>query len=68
MKRAAYHHATPFVLQGRGPELSNDCTNGKLLDAAGLKIYQTIMRSLQYQAQVTRYDIAYTVNQLSGAL
>lgn len=52
---------------GSGSELSNDCEKGDLLDAVDIKLYQTIVGSAQYLAQVTRYDITYTVNQLSRA-
>lgn len=50
-----------------GSDLSIDSTDDTFLDAAGLEMYQTIVESLLYLGQVTRYDIAYTVKQLSRA-
>ena len=54
--------SNPVSTPGSGPELSNNCEEGDVLDATDIKLYQTIVESAQYLAQVTRYDIAYTVN------
>ena len=45
-----------------GPEISIEQPEEKLLDAAGAVLYQQIVESLQYLAQVTRLDICYAVN------
>lgn len=47
-----------------GSELSNDCTGAKFLDAAGLQKYQIIVEPPEHLAQVARYDIAITFDQL----
>ena len=52
---------------GYGPELSEEQPKVKLLGAQGVKLYQAIMGSVLYLAQVTRYDICYAVNQLTRA-
>ncbi len=52
---------------GYGPELSEEQPEEKLLGSQGVKLYQAIVGSVLYLAQVTRYDICYAVNQLTRA-
>lgn len=52
---------------GYGPELSNEHQEDKRLGAREIKLYQTIVRSLLYLAQVIRYRICCAVNQLARA-
>ena len=47
---------------GSGPDISTEQPEEKILDAAGAILYQKIVESLQYLAQVTRLDICYNVN------
>ena len=52
---------------GYGPELSEEEPEETLLGAQDVKLYQAIVGSVVYLAQVTRYDICYAVNQLTRA-
>lgn len=45
---------------GKGPELSLEHPEEKLLDAAEEQRYQVITGSLMHLAQVIRYDVLYT--------
>ena len=49
----------PVHTPGYGLELSNKQLKEKLLSATGVKLYQAIVDSALYLAQVTRYDICY---------
>ena len=51
-----------------GPELSLDQPEENLLDKEGKRRYQSITGAAMYLAQVCRYDILYTVNQLARAI
>ena len=67
LERYGMSTCNPVSTPGTGSELSTNYGEADLLDEAGVKLYQTIVGSVQYLAQVTRYDISYTVNQLSRA-
>ena len=53
---------------GVGPEISLDQPAERLLDEQGKQRYQSIADALMYLAQISRYDILYTVNQLARAM
>ena len=51
-----------------GPELSLDQPEENLLNEEGKRRYQSVMGAAMYLAEVCRYDILYTVNQLARAM
>ena len=51
-----------------GPEVSLNQPADRLLDGQGKQLYQSIAGALMYLAQVSRYDIIDTVNQLARAM
>ena len=53
---------------GVGPELSLDQSEENLLNEEGKRGYKSITGAAMYLAQVCRYDILYTVNQLEKAM
>ena len=53
---------------GMGPELSLVQTEENLLNEEGKRRYQSVTNAAMYLAQVCRYDILYTVNQLARAM
>ena len=58
--------SNPVHTPGYGLELSTEQPEEKLLGAIGIKFYQAIVGSLLYLTQVSRYDMCYAVNQLTG--
>ena len=59
---------SPAYTLGVGPELSLDQLQENLLNEEGKRRYQSITGVAMYLAQVCRYDILYTVNQLARAM
>ena len=55
------HNAHSPIVQGDHPELDTS----KLLDNAGIRIYQSLIGSLQWAIQIGRFDIATAVMLLS---
>ena len=53
---------------GVGPELSLDQPKKTLINEEGNRRYRSITGAAMYPAQVCRYDILYTVNQLARAM
>ena len=58
----------PAYISGVGPELTLDRPEENLLNEEGKRRYQIITGAAMYLAQVCRYDIIYTVNQLARAM
>ena len=52
---------------GYGPELSNEQLEETLVGARDIELYQAIVGSLLYIAQVTRYRTCHATNQLTRA-
>ena len=67
LERFEMQNANAAHTPGYGQELSSEQPEDKLLGAQGIKLYQSIMGSLLYLAQCTRYDLCYAVNQLARA-
>ena len=55
----------PSYIPGAGPELPLDRPEENHLNEEGKRRYQSIMGAAMYLAQICRYDILYTVNQLA---
>lgn len=53
LERYEVSSCNPVSTPGSGSELSNNCENGDFLDSAGVKLYQSIVGSLQYLVQIT---------------
>ena len=58
----------PAYTPGVGPELSLDRPEENLFNEEGKRQYQSITGAAMYLAQVCRYDILYTVDQLVRAM
>ena len=67
LERFGIQDANAAHTPGYGPELSAEQPEDKLLGADATKLYQSITGSMLYLAQCTRYDLCYTVNQLTRA-
>ena len=67
LERFGIQDANAAHTPGYGPELSAEQPEDKLLGAGATKLYQSIIRSLLYLAQCTKYDLCYVVNQLTRA-
>ena len=67
-QRYGMRGCNPAYTPGVGPELSLDQTEDNHLNEEGKRRYQTITGAAMYLAQVCRYDILYTINQLARAM
>ena len=68
VQRYGMQGRNPAYTPGVGPELSLDQPEENLLNEEGKRRYQSITGAAVYIAQVCRYDILYTVNQLARAM
>ena len=68
VQRYGMWDCNPAYNPGVGPELSLDQPEENLLNEEGKRRYQSITGVAVYLAQVCRYDILYTVNQLTRAM
>ena len=60
--------SNPTYTPGVGPELYLDQPEENLLNEEGKRRYESITGAAMYLAQVCRYDILYTVNQLARVM
>ncbi len=56
---------SPVSTPGVGVELPLEQPEETLLDSEGIKLYQSLVGSLLYLSRISRYDIAYSVLQLT---
>ena len=68
VQRYGMRGCNPAYTPGVGPELSLDQPEENLLDEESKRRCQPITGAAMYLAQVCRYDILYTVNQLARAM
>ena len=68
VQRYGMEGCNPAYTPRVGPELSLNQPGEKLLDGEEKWRYQAITGVVMYLAQVTRYDILFTVNQLARAM
>ena len=67
LERFGMEECNPVHTPGYGSELSNEQPEETLLGATATKLYQAIVGSVLYLTQCTRYDMCYSVNQLTRA-
>ena len=68
VQRYGVRGCNPAYTPGVGPELSLDQSEEKLSNEGGNRRYRSVMGVAMHLAQVCRYDIFYTVNQLARAM
>lgn len=68
LERFGMANCKPISTPGYGPELSTKQPEETLLNKEDTQRYQAITGSVMYLAQITRYDIMYSVSQLTRAM
>ena len=68
VQRYGMRGCNPAYTPGVRPEVSLDQPEENLLNKEGKRRYQSITGEVMYFAQICRYDILYTVNQLARAM